>query len=242
MGSTISGLTNVSGTLFFAADDGVHGKQLWESNGIAAGTVMVADISPAGKSSSPAYLTNVNGSLFFSANDGTHGVELWQSNGTAAGTALVMDIRPGFSGSYPQQLTNINGTLFFAAFDGVHGMEPWILGPVPPPPPAAAAPNSSMLSDLLLAAVQTGLQKPPFFPTAATSAPASYTPAGSLGLPTAAQRQFATDIVLRPNGASAIDAEIAPNSLHTGLRVNHADSLNDDGSLTIDWAGVFNEI
>lgn len=38
-------LTNVHGTLFFAADDGVTGFELWKSDGSEAGTVRVADIA-----------------------------------------------------------------------------------------------------------------------------------------------------------------------------------------------------
>ena len=39
-------LTNVNGTLFFVADDGVTGQELWKSDGTAAGTVLVRDIHP----------------------------------------------------------------------------------------------------------------------------------------------------------------------------------------------------
>ena len=38
-------LTNVNGTLYFKANDGVHGWELWKSDGIEAGTVMVKDIA-----------------------------------------------------------------------------------------------------------------------------------------------------------------------------------------------------
>jgi ELWxxDGT repeat protein len=117
--------TNVNGTLFFQAQDGIHGVELWRSNGTAAGTVMVKDINPADRSSNPSYLTNVNGTLFFRASDVVHGAELWRSNGTAAGTVLVKDIKPGNSSSNPADLTNVNGTLFFMADDGVHGTELW---------------------------------------------------------------------------------------------------------------------
>ena len=48
-------LTNVSGTLFFTADDGVDGNELWRSNGTAAGTVLVADIIPGAGNSVPRY-------------------------------------------------------------------------------------------------------------------------------------------------------------------------------------------
>ena len=93
--SSPTDFTTVGGTTYFAANDGVHGDELWKSNGTAAGTVLVADIDPGSGSSNPTDLTNVNGTLFFAANDGVHGNELWKSNGTAAGTVLVKDINPG---------------------------------------------------------------------------------------------------------------------------------------------------
>ena len=41
-----SSLTGVGGTLFFTADDGIHGRELWKSDGTKAGTVLVKDIDP----------------------------------------------------------------------------------------------------------------------------------------------------------------------------------------------------
>src|SRR5262249_30175752 len=110
----------VNGTLFFTADDsGATGRELWKSDGTAAGTVLVKDIRPGGSHSTPQFLTNVNGTLFFAANDGTNGVELWKSDGTANGTTLVRDINlTAGASSYPNSLANVNGTLFFAASNG----------------------------------------------------------------------------------------------------------------------------
>ena len=41
-----SGFAGVGGTLFFTADDGIHGRELWKSDGTKAGTVLVKDIDP----------------------------------------------------------------------------------------------------------------------------------------------------------------------------------------------------
>ncbi len=37
-------LTNVNDILFFSADDSVHNRELWKSDGTEVGTVMVKDI------------------------------------------------------------------------------------------------------------------------------------------------------------------------------------------------------
>jgi len=85
-------LTDVNGTLYYAAHDGTHGYELWKSDGTEAGTVLVADIHTGDLGSFPDGLTNVNGTLFFSANDGVHGGELWKSGGQE--TVLANDSDP----------------------------------------------------------------------------------------------------------------------------------------------------
>ncbi|HJZ50149.1 MAG TPA: ELWxxDGT repeat protein, partial [Roseiflexaceae bacterium] len=75
-------LTDVNGTLYFVADDGLKGAELWKSDGTAAGTVLVKDIVPGSGSAFPSQLTNVDGTLFFVATTLSAGQELWKSNGT----------------------------------------------------------------------------------------------------------------------------------------------------------------
>ncbi len=123
--SNISYLTNVNNTLFFAANNGTNGMELWKSNGTSPGTVLVKDIMAGTGSSSIGYLTNVNGILFFVANNGSNGTELWKSDGTDAGTVMVKDIRSGSMGSNPTSLVNMNGVLYFSADNGLQGTELW---------------------------------------------------------------------------------------------------------------------
>ncbi len=120
--------TNISGTLFFSANDGTSGLELWKSDGTENGTVRVKDIHPSGSGLLPflTTFTNVNGTLFFRADDGTSGVELWKSDGTDAGTVRVKDIRPGSESSQLiPDMENLNGTLYFSADDGANGVELW---------------------------------------------------------------------------------------------------------------------
>jgi len=111
-------LTNVNDALFFSANDGTDGAQLWTSDGTSAGTVQVTEPVTGAASASPTELTNSNGTLLFAADDGVSGSELWKSDGTEAGTALVKDIRAGATGSSPSRLTTSNGTVFFGADSG----------------------------------------------------------------------------------------------------------------------------
>ncbi|MCA9098771.1 MAG: hypothetical protein KDA36_10300, partial [Planctomycetaceae bacterium] len=68
---------NVGGVLFFTADDGLHGRELWRTDGTSVGTVMVEDLSLGSTSSTPSLLTPLGNQLLFIANDDVHGRELW---------------------------------------------------------------------------------------------------------------------------------------------------------------------
>lgn len=70
--------------LYFQANDGVHGFELWKTDGTEAGTTLVEDIhtlSPAGNSS-PGRFTVLKDVLYFSAYHGLGGHKLRKFDGT----------------------------------------------------------------------------------------------------------------------------------------------------------------
>jgi ELWxxDGT repeat protein len=116
-------------TLMFVADDGVHGRELWRSDGTAAGTFLVKDINSAPLSSNPRWLTRSGDNVFFAATtssprlgDAAVTTGLWKTDGTAAGTVQVSTVEP-YEKPPPDSYTlplnrtimaDVNGTLYFA--------------------------------------------------------------------------------------------------------------------------------
>lgn len=118
-------LTPFSGKVFFAADDGPHGRELWTSDGTEEGTQIVKDIYQGSVNSNPQDLYVVENLLFFIARDDIHGYELWKSDGTEMGTSIVKDIFPGGASSGIDYMATFQGKLVFRANDGIHGLELW---------------------------------------------------------------------------------------------------------------------
>lgn len=114
-------LVTVGGYVYFAANDGTDGVQLWRSDGTAAGTTMITDLNSSGGGIAPTDLTNANGNLYFVANDGTDGNQVWTSDGTTGGTTMISDLKPAAGAANPSQLTPVGSTVYFTASAGSTG-------------------------------------------------------------------------------------------------------------------------
>jgi ELWxxDGT repeat protein len=114
-----------NGYVYFSADNGINGYELWKTDGTEANTVLVKDINTGVSSSSPQSYAEMGGVLFFIATTSANGTELWKTDGTEANTVLVKDINTGTAGSSPANLRVINGVLYFTATTTTSGRELW---------------------------------------------------------------------------------------------------------------------
>ena len=127
----------IGSLMYFTADDGSHGRELWVSDGTAAGTTMVRDINSGSSDGMPhnpdgrvyvrdegSSIVALGGQMYFPANDGS-GFELWTSDGTQAGTTKVVDLG-GASDAQVSRLTVLGNRILFRATDGSSGEELWI--------------------------------------------------------------------------------------------------------------------
>jgi ELWxxDGT repeat protein len=119
------GATALEQTLLFAADDLLHGYELWRSDGTSAGTYRVIDIAPGVAGSDPNSLTACSQGIAFAATNGTAGSELWFSDGTIGGTYMI-DARPGPDGVQPSSLVAVGNRVFFAGLDANYETELWV--------------------------------------------------------------------------------------------------------------------
>jgi ELWxxDGT repeat protein len=123
----------VNGTFYFNANDGVHGEELWQSDGTANGTTMIKDLLPGENGSTPNDLTVIGDDIFLSTYSETIDekkyFELIKFN-TLTKEFIVLKksegivwpsghhLRPLWNSPSPfRALTNVDGRLFFFDYD-----------------------------------------------------------------------------------------------------------------------------
>ena len=127
-----SPIITINNKAFFFANDGEHGKELWQSDGTATGTKLFKDILPGSDSSNPVAMTLIGESLFLTTEtvpyelikiDSTTGelTVLVTSNEVAVNTIGNPEPSPFTN------LTNVDGTLFFSLYSSEQngGYQPW---------------------------------------------------------------------------------------------------------------------
>lgn len=130
--STPYAFSAINGIIYFSADDGIHGNELWRSDGTGLGTYLIADINIGLEGANPSGMTEYKEIIYFRAYTEEYGYELWRSDGTASGTYMVKDIYPGvesgaisYSDNNTIWLTVVNNILFFTAISPGADGELW---------------------------------------------------------------------------------------------------------------------
>ena len=133
--SSISNITPAGDVIYFSATDGVHGQELWRSDGTTAGTFMVKDVNASANSASagtldsdPSNLSFSNGWLFFTARSTSSGESsLWVTDGTVDGTRRVLNAAGhALSGSPSPSITPVayNGSFYTSSNGTLWSIDP----------------------------------------------------------------------------------------------------------------------
>jgi ELWxxDGT repeat protein len=121
------GWQSVGGALYFGADDGQSGVELWRTDGTEEGTVLVKDIAPGPASSGSWPLALFEDRLVFTAStaEHPHTGKLWLSDGTAEGTVLLKDEETGHPPFAPCNAVQVGPRLLLQAETPGEGRELW---------------------------------------------------------------------------------------------------------------------
>ena len=103
-GSGPSNFTATGNRVYFTADDGTHGRELWVTDGSGGGTQLVHEHHPVNVGTSITQWAANGNVLYYVPDDPTTGGEVWRTEGTDATTRVVKDITPGPGGSGQMQL------------------------------------------------------------------------------------------------------------------------------------------
>jgi ELWxxDGT repeat protein len=98
-----------SGRLYFQANDGTSGAELWRTT--ETGVELVADIEPGPAGSAPHAFAVFNNALYFAATTAATGEALFRYDGTSV--SLAAETVPGPAGAKINGLTVYNGALYF---------------------------------------------------------------------------------------------------------------------------------
>ncbi|DAC15050.1 MAG TPA: hypothetical protein D7I06_07635, partial [Candidatus Poseidoniales archaeon] len=129
-GSVFNQYSPMGNYVYFEHNDGVHGQELWKTDGTTAGTSMVVDLNNGagngvGGNKGAHYVHGTT--LYYQCDDGSGGsnTKFCKTDGTASGTVILhsnLDISENHGNHNWAHIGNI---VYFLADDGIHGKELW---------------------------------------------------------------------------------------------------------------------
>jgi len=125
VGSAPAVMTELDGVIYFRANDGTTGAEIWRSNGTAAGTYLLKDVNPGSGNGQNGLFWPYRGRLYYYGGNPTYGFELMATDGTADGTKLIRDIDPGSGSGQVDGWIEMDGILYFRGWPQSLGGELW---------------------------------------------------------------------------------------------------------------------
>lgn len=126
-----SALTAAGGLVYFIADDGETGTQLYRSDGSAAGTIRLTNFPPGGGPDIPREIAAwpTHETVYFYLGHQPAPIVLWKSSGSVATTAFVPNA-PNHVHANPVNIRFVSATeVYFSAHGTLNaverGQEPW---------------------------------------------------------------------------------------------------------------------
>ena len=145
-----------NGYVVFTADDGVHGREVWSTDGTSEGTRMLGDIRPGSADGVVELTPRVEfdvwhlvrpGRALFRADDGIHGREVWTTDGRSV--QLLKNVFDGDPGAYSFDFRALPSGVTEIRASGIPGATPLMASFLTDGTPGGTNPGSAYGSVLL---------------------------------------------------------------------------------------------
>jgi|GEM_PF-1167909 len=113
--------TILNGELYFQANNGIVGLELWKTDGTAAGTVLVKDANTGSGNSGFSDAVTLGANIYYVG--GSSSNQLWRSDGTSNGTQSIQSFQ------IIRNLAAFNNRIYFSASVNNTGEELWRYNP-----------------------------------------------------------------------------------------------------------------